>query len=363
MAWLRISKAELPPRKLAALQAVCGADPRAILDSDNATLSNCGLSRSQLQRLRECASTDPSRDLDTLTRLGIEIVESSDSLYPPRLRTIPDPPPILFARGRLEADDQYSIAIVGSRRASNYGLSIAERFARELCGYGLCIVSGGARGVDSHAHRGAMRGNGRTVAVVGCGLDLAYPAENRTLYDEIVSSGRGAVVSEYPIGAQPDPWRFPTRNRLISGLSLATVVVESPISSGAIITASIAAEQGRDVFAIPGSIENGRSSGCHRLIQEGAKLVERAEDIVDELGILRLTAETQSEPRLMAAPTIAIEPDRKAVLETLSLDARHVDQIAAACGQPVAAVTGILTLLEMRGLARRVPGNAFVRVL
>ena len=365
LAWLRISKSELPPRKLTALQARCGADPRCILGGTEEAWLECGLAPSQTQRLRECAAADMSRDLDTMNRLGATVVTAADPNYPPRLRTLTDAPPILFVRGTLSPDDQFAVAMVGSRRATSYGRSIAERFARELCRYGLCIVSGGARGVDSHAHRGALSAAGRTIAVVGCGLDVAYPAENRSLYSQIVSSGQGAIVSEYPIGASPDPWRFPARNRLISGMSIAVLVVESPLNSGAMITASNAAEQGRDVFAVPGPIETGRSAGCHRLIQEGAKLVERAEEIVDELGILRLTADNPDpgSRQPFMTPAIGLPPDQRGVLDLLTLEARHVDRISTACNLSAAAVTAILTHLEMRGLARRVPGNAFVRVL
>jgi DNA processing protein len=364
-AWLRLGKAELPPRKLAALLDLCGHDPRAVLEAPEAVRQDCGIAASQAQRLRECESLDVSRDISALERLGGAIVTIYDEQYPARLRTLPDAPAMLYVRGALSADDQFSVAIVGSRRATAYGHSIAERFARELCAYGLCIVSGGARGVDSHAHRGALGAGGRTVAIVGCGLDVAYPAENRKLYTDMVTTGQGVIVSEYPIGVTPEPWRFPARNRLISGISLGVLVVESPVGSGAMITANDAAEQGRDVFAVPGPIESGRSAGCHRLIQEGAKLVQRPEDIIDELGLLRLTADGEdSASRLpLMTPTAGLAPDQRKVLDQLSLEAANVDQIAIRSGLPTSSVTALLTMLEMRGLARRVPGNGFVRVL
>jgi len=277
---------------------------------------------------------------------------------------LPDAPPLLYVRGELLADDKFSLAMVGSRRASAYGLSIAERFARELAQRGLTIVSGGARGIDTRAHRGALDAGGRTIAYIGCGLDVNYPAENKRLFEEI-AGGHGAVVTEFALGTTPEPWRFPARNRLISGTALGTLVIESPIDSGALITATDAANQGRDVFAVPGPIETGKNAGCHKLIQEGAKLVQSPQDILDELGILALTgeeAEPSSNGRLMPAPT-GLAPEQQKVLEMLTLQARHVDSLISEIGFTAPQVTGILTLLEMRGLARRVPGNAFVRVL
>lgn len=196
--------------------------------------------------------------------------------------------------------------------------------------------------------------------------DISYPAENRKLFDEIASDGKGAVVSEFALGTTPEPWRFPARNRLISGTTLATLVVESPIDSGALITATDAANQGRDVFAVPGPIETGKNAGCHKLIQEGAKLVQSPQDILDELGILTLSAGEEdadtAQGRFLPAPA-NLAPEQQKVLEMLTLQARHVDSLIAESGYTAPQLTGILTLLEMRGLARRVPGNAFVRVL
>ncbi len=272
--WLRLARVELAAAKLNALLDTYGDDPGALLSAGSAAWAAGGLNPGQIKRMEECAAGDADQILTPFHRCGAHIVTRRGAFseqYPQALRDLPGAPPILHVRGRLMADDRFSVAIVGSRRATNYGLAIAERFSRELCAHGLCIVSGGARGVDTRAHRGALAAGGRTVAFVGCGLDIPYPAENRALFDEIVDGGHGAIVSEYPFGANPEPWRFPGRNRLIAGMSLGTLVIESDVTSGAMITASDAASAGRDVFAVPGSIESGRSSGCHRLIQEGCE--------------------------------------------------------------------------------------------
>jgi DNA processing protein len=367
IAWLRLSAAELPPLRLRSLLDSFQSDPSKLLAAsrENLRAVSADISPSQLNRLQDARSQDVDKERSALERLNAHLVPFSDPRYPAGLRPLPDAPPVLYVRGSLLADDKFSLAIVGSRRASAYGLSIAERFSRELAGRGLTIVSGGARGIDTRAHRGALEAAGRTIAYVGCGLDVNYPAENKRLFEEIASEGRGAIVSEFAIGTMPEPWRFPARNRLISGTALGTLVIESPIDSGALITATDAANQGRDVFAVPGPIETGKNAGCHKLIQDGAKLVQSPQDILDELGVLTLTAgdeEQSSAGRLPPTPA-GLAPEQQKVLEMLTLQARHVDSLISESGYTAPQVTGILTLLEMRGLARRVPGNAFVRVL
>ena len=234
----------------------------------------------RLAHLAAVRDRDFDRDLAALEKSGARLVTLHDETYPANLRPLPDAPPVLFVRGDLLPEDKFSLAIVGSRRATHYGLTLARQFARELTAHGLAIVSGGARGVDTDAHRGALW---RPVA--GRWLSLAaawtlhYPSENRRLFDEI-ADGHGAVLSEFPMGTQPEPWRFPARNRLISGSSLGVLVIESPADSGSLITAREAGDQGRDVFAIPGPIGVGHNAGCHKLIQDGAKLVESVEDIL-----------------------------------------------------------------------------------
>ncbi|HEX5322600.1 MAG TPA: DNA-processing protein DprA [Capsulimonadaceae bacterium] len=367
VAWLRLSTAELPPTRLRLLLESFQSDAAALMAASTEQLRAVApdLSAKQRERLAAASRRDVDNERGVLERLGAHLVPFSDPTYPSGLRPLVDAPPLLYVRGALLADDKFSLAVVGSRRASSYGLSIAERFSRELAARGLTIVSGGARGIDTRAHRGALEASGRTIAFIGCGLDVNYPTENKKLFEEIVSEGHGAVVTEFALGTTPEPWRFPARNRLISGTALGTLVIESPIDSGALITATDAANQGREVFAIPGPIETGKNAGCHKLIQEGAKLVQSPQDILDELGILALTSEDSeaaSAGRLMPVPA-GLPPEQQRLLEMLTLQARHVDSLIAESGYTAPQVTGILTLLEMRGLARRVPGNAFVRVL
>ena len=360
--WVRISLAEIPPGRLRPLLEAFEFHPHDLLTAGPTAWSGI-LAPKQSERLDEWRKQDIRIELDALEKAGGHIVTLRDPEYPINLRQISDASPILFVRGELLPDDRFSIAIVGSRRATSYGLSIAERFAAELTGKGLCIVSGGARGIDTRAHRGALAGGGRTVAFVACGLDVIYPAENRSLFARIAEKGSGAVVTEFAPGITPEPWRFPARNRLISGMSLGTLVVESPTDSGALITATDAAAQGREVFAVPGPIETGRSSGCHKLIQEGAKLVESARDIIDELGLLTLESDDCSGETRFSPPPSNLPNEQREVLEMLTLQPRLVDSMIADSPLTSAQVVAVLTLLEMRGLARRVPGNAFVRVL
>lgn len=366
ISWLRLNSCEINPAKLNKLLRVFDNNPERVLSESALQLAAAvpDLAQSQIRRIAESKTKDFDSELKVLNSLGGHCLLSSSSDYPASLKQLPDAPPLLFVRGSLQAEDKFSIAIVGSRRASAYGLTLASHFGKELSAVGLTVVSGGARGVDTRAHTSALDANGRTVAFIGSGIDVNYPSENRKLFDRIVESG-GAVVSEYPIGTRPEPWRFPARNRLISGLSLGVLVIESPIDSGSLITAREAAEQGRDVFAVPGPIDTGRSSGCHRLIKEGAKLVEDVDDILNELGVLRLRSEAPTEKigLRVSAAALNLPPEQRLIIEQLDLQPKHVDTLISGSGLSAPQVIGILTLLEMRGLAKRVAGNAFIRVL
>ncbi|HIE09258.1 MAG TPA: DNA-protecting protein DprA, partial [Armatimonadetes bacterium] len=290
-----------------------------------------------------------------LEGMGAKVVGIDDrERYPRLLLEIPDPPLCLFVKGDLRPDEP-CVAVVGTRRASNYGRLMAERIARELASQGVCVVSGLARGIDASAHRGALEAGGRTIAVLGTGLDVAYPPENRDLQEEIAR--KGALLTELPLGTMPHPWNFPLRNRIISGLSYGVVVVEAPEDSGALITAATAAEQGREVFAVPGEVMSGKSKGCHRLIKEGAKLVEDASDIVEEIPAL---SERPPLP-LLRPPIEGLPPSEARVFECLDLTEKHVDTIAAEAGLPPAEVVKALTMLEIKGLCKRLPGDMFVR--
>ena len=234
-----------------------------------------------VSELPEADRCGVDEDLERLAALGAKVIGAADPEMPPPLRAIPDPPAVLFVRGELAALSAFQIAIVGSRRATRAGGRIAHRLAGELAGRGLVVTSGLAQGIDAEAHRGALEAGGRTVAVLGSSLDRIYPASHRRLAERIAD--QGALVSEFPFGTSPVPWNFPWRNRIISGLSLGVLVVEAAERSGSLITARLGAEQGREVFAVPGSILNPLAAGCHRLLRDGAKLVERAEDVVEEL--------------------------------------------------------------------------------
>ena len=341
-AWLRLNALEFSPKRAHALLGAFGGSPEAIFCASPAEWrERCpSLTDKHVSLLAAVQTRDFAAEWASLDKVGARVVGWDDPAYPPGLRPLPDAPPVLLVRGELRPEDKFSVAIVGSRRASSYGLSLAKRFARDLAAQGLTVVSGGARGVD-----------------------VPYPADNRRLFSQIADGG-GAVVSEFPLGTKPEPWRFPARNRLISGTSLGTLVIESPADSGSLITAREAGEQGRDVFAIPGAIDTGRNAGCHALIQDGAKLVQTVDDILSELGVLALRSpDPLAPPALLAAPLPNLPPEQRRVLDLLTLQPRPVDGLIGESGLTAPQVSGILTLLEMKGLARRVPGNAFVRVL
>lgn len=295
-------------------------------------------------------------DLDAerakLDARGVALVPLDDPAYPERLRQIYGPPIVLYVRGEIRPTDDLAIAIVGTRRASPYGRQAAERIGADLVAGGATIVSGLARGIDTCAHRAALDAGGRTIAVLGCGVDVVYPAENARLAAEIVE--RGAVVSEYPLGTPPDAANFPARNRIVSGMTRGTLVVEAGETSGALITARFAAEQGREVFAVPGDVFRPQSKGTNRLIQEGARLVSSGKDILEELNLE--VAGRQLELRDLL-PADEVE---RVVLGLLGPEARHVDDITRSCDLSAAQVGATLTMLEIKGLARHVGGMSYV---
>ena len=293
-------------------------------------------------------------------RIGLEwllqdnnhLVTLSDAHYPQALLQIPDPPPILYAKGKLELLNHPSIAMVGSRNATAQGEKNAEDFASALCHAGLCVVSGMALGIDGAAHRGALKANGATIAVVGTGLDIVYPAKHRDLAHEIAQ--RGLILSEFPIGTPSRAQNFPRRNRLISGLSLGTLVVEANIQSGSLITAKLAAEQGREVFAIPGSIHSPVSKGCHQLIKQGAKLVDNIQDIVDELGIFT----TNGIHDLSPTNTAEANP----VLDSMGFDPISMDILIERSGLTSENLSAMLMVLELENKIASLPGGRYQRI-
>ncbi|MGE3271235.1 MAG: DNA-processing protein DprA [Chloroflexota bacterium] len=317
-------------------------------------LAAAGLERRAIESLGKLrAKLDPEAEWRRLEHAGASVVILDDPAYPAALREIADPPPVLYVHGELSPADAWAIAVVGTRRATAYGRQVTERIVSDVARAGVTIISGLARGIDTHAHRAALAAGGRTIAVLGSGLDRLYPEENRALAKQIMQ--QGAVVSEYPLGTPPDGTNFPRRNRIVSGLSRAILVVEADYKSGAMITATQAAEQGRDVFAVPGSIFSPFSAGPHQLIREGAKIVTEAADILEELHLTAVVEERATREALPADPTEA------ALLHLLSDEPTHVDDLTRAAGLPSALVTSTLTILELKGLARQLGGMQYVR--
>jgi DNA processing protein len=281
------------------------------------------------------------------------IITLGDPRYPQTLLQIPDPPPLLYVKGRADLLNLPALAIVGSRNATPQGTALAESFARTLSDAGLTIISGLALGIDAAAHRGGLAGSARSIAVVGTGLDVVYPARNRALAHELAESG--ALISELPLGTGPIAGNFPRRNRLIGGLARGCLVVEAAAQSGSLITARLANEQGREVFAVPGSIHSPLTKGCHLLIKQGAKLVESAQDILEELH-LPLTA-------LEAAPAPASADAREhALLNHLGLDPCDIDTLSTRSGLASDVVSALLTQLEIQGVVAAVPGGRYQRI-
>jgi len=303
------------------------------------------------------------RELEMADRLGVSIVTSDSPLYPPLLLNIYDFPPVLYVKGTLAQSD-LPLAVVGSRMASTYGRCATERLCRELALEGITIVSGMARGIDSAAHTGALAGKGRTIAVLGSGLDVIYPPESKELFGKITENG--AVITEFPFSTQPLAANFPVRNRIISGLSLGVVVVEAGEKSGSLITARVALEQGREVFAVPGNIDSPGTKGTHRLIREGAKLVEDTRDILEEI---LPQVDLQPAPPEPAGEVDREKPDgrsgdlgieERTVLKALGNKPVHVDALAVDTGYRIQDLLGVLMSLELKGCVRQLPGKTFV---
>lgn len=317
-------------------------------------LQQAGLDLKAAQAVaRARQTTDLAAELPKLAAAGVHAIAWPDERYPKLLRHVANPPAVLYVRGELRPEDDLAVAVVGTRLPTPYGRQVAQKLAGELASKGVTIASGLARGIDAEAHRAAIAAGGRTVAVLGSGLDVMYPREHAALAREIAQ--HGAVLSDYPLGTKPDAVHFPARNRIVSGLSLGTIVIEAGEISGALITARFAGEQGRDVFAVPGSIFSKQSFGVHRLIQDGAKLVASTQDVLDELN-LGLVAHQLEMP---VAPTPE-DPVEAALLASLSTEPRHIDEVARAAQMPVAQVSSTLTLMELKGLVRQVGALSYV---
>ncbi len=306
-------------------------------------------------------SVDLAGELKRISDFGCHVLIQSDENYPSSLREIYDPPLCLYVKGELNVKDKNAVALVGSRMTTHYGLETARKLAYQLAYTGVTVVSGGARGIDTAAHQGALSGKGRTIAVLGTGINLIFPTENAELFERIASNG--AVITQFPFNRPADKQSFPIRNRIVAGMTLGTVVVEANLSSGALITANFATEYGRQIFAVPGRIDSPRSKGCHDLIKKGAKLCEGVEDILSEFEYL-FPASNKS-PTASATgvlPALELSENEQKVFNAVkSRDESAIDEIIRASGLPSSTVNVALFSLEMKRLVKQLPGKMFVR--
>ena len=336
------------------------------------------------------------RELELIHKYGCQVVTLYDAEYPPRLKEIDTPPFVLYVKGELTPEDALSISLVGSRNAKDYGRKVGYRLSYQLAQRGVTVISGLARGIDTSAHRGALEAGGRTIAVMGNGLSVVYPATNSNLAEKIEASG--ALVSELPMAAKPKPRNFPRRNRIISGLTLGTVVVEASNRSGALITARLAAEQNREVFAVPGEIFSELSTGTHRLINDGAKLINTVDDLLNELPPYVLSqVQSQGSPSpvpdveivpaqassvekrdaepvppqpspdtqqsVLAPPPPDLTPDEKTIFDAIKVPSSHIDTIVRTTQLPISQVSSVLLMLELKGVVQQLPGKQFTKAV
>ncbi len=382
--WLALLRVRGVGPRLARRLLEAFGTPERIFTLDEKQLAGAGIPRSTARNLRAFHDFDAlERELCELPRIGARLVRWSDPEYPANLREIADPPPYLFIQGHLSPGEKHYLAVVGARAASDAGRHMARRLGLELAAKGFIVVSGLARGIDTEAHQGALDAGGRTVAVLGCGIDVIYPAENRKLAQEIVEGG-GALISELPIGTPPIAENFPGRNRILSGLSLGVVVVEAAERSGSLITARMALDQNRQVFAVPGSPVSGRSRGSNRLLKDGARLVECVGDVIEELApqlanleppprtaksgddgpsgrpVPRGPVSAGSASSTALAPASEESSDAKSLLDCLKdAEKLHVDSIIELSGLKAQTVLRLLMDLELRGIVAQHPGKLF----
>ena len=314
-----------------------------------ADLKSAGLDTRSIEAIvASRPNISPDAEMEMLERYQVKALTWNDPAFPDRLKEIYDVPPLLYIRGALAAEDEWAIAIVGTRRATIYGRDVTERLVTDLVNNRITIVSGLAHGIDSVAHRTALKAGGRTIAIFACGLDLVYPAENTKLAQAIIE--QGALISEYPLGTRPKADNFPRRNRIMSGLSLGVVVTEAGESSGALITANLALEQNREVFAIPGSILSPASRGTNRLIQDGAKLVRNVQDILEELNLTMIPQQLEMRELVPADETESL------LLKHLRNEPIHIDEVCRRSQLPIATVSSTLAMMELKGMVRHLGG-------
>jgi DNA processing protein len=317
-------------------------------------LKEAGLDRRSIENLLVTrAKIDLDQEIDRIQKAGARIVIWDDADYPPLLKSLPDAPPVLYVKGQLNtADREWTVAIVGTRRATAYGRQVTEMLATDLVHNGITIVSGLARGIDAYAHEAALKAGGRTLGVLACGIDQVYPPEHAKLAAHMIE--HGALLTEAPCGSPPEGGNFPARNRIISGLSLGTIVVEAAETSGALITSDRALEQGREVFAVPGHIFAKSSLGTHRLLKDGATLVTSAQDVLEALNLKMVTAHSE------ARAVIPEDPTEARLFTLLSNEPTHIDYLVRESGLPVAQVSSTLALMELKGMIRQIAGMQYV---
>ncbi len=370
--WLALGRVEgLGVRGARKLMERFGS-PAAAYHSSLTELESCGLPAQVAQAIfAQAGLEEAEKEIEAAAKLGCELMTAGSADYPPLLREIPDPPLALYVRGDSKVLSRHTVAMVGTRRPTAYGLQVARRLARDLAERQLVIASGLARGIDSAAHHGALEGAGKTVAVLGSGIDVIYPKENKRLVEKILASG--ALVSEFPLGTAPTPENFPIRNRIISGLSLGVIIVEAAEYSGSLITARLASEQNREVFGVPGNITTAQSFGPNHLIKQGAKLVDHWIDVVEEFPAeirMQLLPPAEASERATNRPDApslfdqSLTLEQKAVYEVLRPDVPlFVDSIVGSVSLSSPRVLAALLELEMSGLIRQLPGKNFIRKL
>ena len=363
---------KIGPVRVRRLVEACGS-PAAVLSAGVDTLRKVeGIGQETASLLRRWEeSADLSGELERIREMGVSVVTPLDELYPAPLREIHDPPLLLYVQGKLETRDRLAVGVVGSRRATAYGLTAARKLSFQLAHAGVTVLSGLARGIDTAAHEGAVAAKGRTIGVIGSGLARLYPPENAALAARI-ADGHGAVVSEFPILTEPDKQTFPQRNRIVSGWSSGILVVEAPAWSGALITANNAADQGRSVYAVPGPIDRASSLGCNKLIQNGARLVLDAGDILEDLNLLLprepelalggdATGEEPAAGVEKAGPRADLSPAERGVWDVLAGEEMSLDDLIITSGLPASEVAVALMRLEIRRLIRQLPGRRYVK--
>ncbi|MFA4888824.1 MAG: DNA-processing protein DprA [Candidatus Omnitrophota bacterium] len=342
--------------------------PKAILEAPFAEIAEVeNIGREVARKIIEGRKRiDLGQQIKLIEKNNVALIPIDSVSYPESLKSIFDPPLVLFVKGEILPQDHFSIAIVGTRMASFYGRTMAEKLSRELAEKGFTICSGGARGIDSFSHQAAINAKGRTMAVLGCGIDIVYPPDNKLLFEQIAQNG--SLISEFPLSTKPNRQNFPMRNRVISGLSLGVVVIEAPLRSGALITVTSALEQGREVFSVPGKADSFVSKGTNQLLREGAKLVESADDIIEELEpiLISKVKELKSIPPepieqglALSKPQLAGEEAR--VYNLFSLASLNLDDIVAQSRLSVSAASAVLTALELKKLIKQSPGKLFAK--